>query len=461
MPHDTVLFRKSWSLLVIATVTSLVTSGVVFFFSDLDEFQKTNDAAMITTVVFADISRHWKVYLSPSRQEGLRPRFTTTDGENSPWSSPSHRGACSHHDNVILFNTKHEMAGLNDRTSVMMSLSNLAGYLCAKLVVPTPYQWLDPVHNHDARVKESLTWKDNFFTLRLKESPGENQSAIIEEPSSHFTYPSGKEPGYHVRLSRSPTEVVTLFDQLENYTLHQQRELYAAKQKNESQQLVRNYPLFEWDLGKFNFYEFRGPLCERFTKLEDMDAARKPTIPLFSCPTRAKYGHAGHVYAILEPSQETQNVLNTILQEVFSSHNYVGYLHIRRGDKMLQCDTTLPKMKYYLECTLQPLLLQLGRHQINNFTFGFCSDEEDVTYRKGIQDIIENTLGMTFVDLDDAVRRHFPEADNYRRFQVIKLFEHEAVLVLEKHRPTCKDCDENAAKEALQKLKQQGHTQNP
>ena len=56
----------------------------------------------------------------------------------------------------------HKAAGLGDRKNILRDLANLAGYLCAEVVVPPPSVLLHPRHNNWIKVSKSVPWSDLF-----------------------------------------------------------------------------------------------------------------------------------------------------------------------------------------------------------------------------------------------------------------------------------------------------------
>lgn len=65
---------------------------------------------------------------------------------------------CPQRINKIIF--KHGRAGLGDRLTVIENLAQIAGYLCANLKMPSPFESLNPVHNNGNFVSKKLKWLD-------------------------------------------------------------------------------------------------------------------------------------------------------------------------------------------------------------------------------------------------------------------------------------------------------------
>jgi len=84
------------------------------------------------------------------------------------------------------------------------------------------------------------------------------------------------------------------------------------------------------------------------------------------------------------------------LKESNLDTDYLGMLHVRRGDVVDECDTSLIKMSNYLTCSLENLEVY------GKVSLLFRSDERNVCYRNAIKEMIES-LGFHFLDLDSYV----------------------------------------------------------
>jgi hypothetical protein len=65
----------------------------------------------------------------------------------------------------------------------------------------------------------------------------------------------------------------------------------------------------------------------------------------------------------------------------------VGSVHVRQGDTTHLCDTTVPRVRSYLDCSLCPLLLSTDKNNENikmTIILLFASDERDPIYRNDL-----------------------------------------------------------------------------
>lgn len=84
----------------------------------------------------------------------------------------------------------------------------------------------------------------------------------------------------------------------------------------------------------------------------------------------------------------------------------VGLLHLRRGDTTHICDTSVEKVKSYLQCSLG------GSEGIRNLTLVMTSEEKDVRYRKSILGLVDEFphLHLAILDGDEMAQRIVDDA---------------------------------------------------
>ena len=70
-----------------------------------------------------------------------------------------------------------------------------------------------------------------------------------------------------------------------------------------------------------------------------------------------------------------------------------GYFHIRRGDAIEECDTSIEVIQQFLECSLNGT-----EHSGKDITILLGSDEQDMYYRQNITNLANycvHTLGIS------------------------------------------------------------------
>ncbi len=77
-----------------------------------------------------------------------------------------------------------EGAGLGHMKTIIRDLSELAGYLCAKLILPKPSKLLHIRHNFGQKLSDDLLWED-FINITFA---GDNEPVIIRDECPNSEY---------------------------------------------------------------------------------------------------------------------------------------------------------------------------------------------------------------------------------------------------------------------------------
>jgi hypothetical protein len=280
--------------------------------------------------------------------------------------------------NRIVYTCLHP-AGLLDRQELLDNLLELAAFLCATLEFPTPTQSFHPMHNHQRPVDDTLNWSD-FFDFSLVDMDmeyGPSQSSRYNNSTIHpmlvktvkvtmdpsFYLPWKQKPhcrrpraapdrnrdpyGMHV-LSKSRDEVLHDFDTIRRYS-------FAAE----------TLAPFLWEIPT-NYYAFHKELRAHLRALPnkggDFGAA---CIPWSGSGHYARRTFPPHLEGLIRDvwtliggesrrtarDEESSSISTTIATSATPSP-LIGFLHIRRGDTMDECDTSIDKLKSYLSCSL-------------------------------------------------------------------------------------------------------------
>jgi hypothetical protein len=146
-----------------------------------------------------------------------------------------------------------------------------------------------------------------------------------------------------------------------------------------------------------------------------------------------------------------QTIFDQVLAEIRNTnepHAKIGSFHIRRGDAINDCNTTVPRMKEYLDCSFNGT-----QTKARNITLLWSSDERDPAYRQAIQSIVDQDFDhIKFIDLDaltlrkveDSIAAGAPERrlNNHYLFRIVDyFFWNVAVFHLEQRRDiSCPYC---------------------
>lgn len=104
-------------------------------------------------------------------------------------------------------------------------------------------------------------------------------------------------------------------------------------------------------------------------------------------------------------SRLTEMVFDRIAPPFLNSTSAVsyGYFHIRRGDATSSCNTTLPDLDSFLNCSLQRR--DEIRQNFGDVVMLLASDERDQCYRRGVCDLIQQVHGLGCLDLDETIEK--------------------------------------------------------
>jgi len=288
-------------------------------------------------------------------------------------------------------------AGLNDRKFVIENLAELAGYLCAQLVVSEPYTLLNEQHNNGKHLSHNLHWKDLFYVKFVED----DKPVIVENEVD-------VEGGYdgYLRVISHGGSWKEGFEKVQEHSWTQEQ---AWRQGD------HDAPGFVWELTYSNPYNndltsndlpmLRPDLQEKVGHHYNPEAMA-PAIVL---------NHLGHGKPVGcqyvedrkdEFPEEILMIKKVLIQklEELSPNTTFGNLHLRRGDAINQCDTQVGKVRTYLSCSLQNTEAkgQLG--------LLLTSDEQDDNYRQDILDLANDYSHITMIDLDKMITQVIEEA---------------------------------------------------
>ena len=375
-----------------------------------------------------------------------RTRTHIVAGTNTCW-----RECPLGRNNKIIY-TNTWRAGLNDQKSIMNDLTNLAGYLCATLEFPKPSETLSLKHNGNKAISPSLGW-DDFVVIAPVEDPNVTSQQeppllllhdLKEELNNIAESPKYSNERWIKVVSNNSATVANEFDLVQNIS---QSTITADK----------NTKHFVWFF-ELNWYHVRESLAEHFKSVK---LSHPPTGP-GSCFQRRNRDSP----QAKKISDHLWNAFFTMDMEN-SRNPTIGFLHIRRTDSKNECNTTLDRIRSYLQCSFMDVS--------SNVTLLLGTDETDPNYITGIQHIVENELGdnhklihldawishqlemmagntthdKAIIQRDDETGKlnatpisFLPYLNNYHLYLFGKYFSNRAAFNLEQRRNIrCHDCD--------------------
>jgi hypothetical protein len=399
--------------------------------------------------------------------------------------------------NKIVYNN-WETAGLNDKATVLWQLTNLAEWLCAKVVFPPPYRALDQKHNHlqpspqqllfnntakqqPKVLSRELQWIDLINVTRLDETRGSLVTLGVLEGGVNLEHKDKQYKGWDQVITNHVNDVGRDVERLNDLVQRQHQHFYT-KNINTKKSKPKH---FIWRI-QTNWYFMKAPLL----KWMNETTAVRVSLP------RIHYKRPGCEYVQLKQPLYLQELVDTVVQQLSSprasignnemmkgvtsaninsetqaSNAYrkdlLGFFHIRRGDARGQCNTELDRIQRYIDCSFSGIDPTGIAPRNVHITLYFASDEEHFEYRNAIrtmvlrqQDVYSKDtnnysfrLSIDFVDLESILWQlvnqriqdgRLPSrlANNYVIYKLVKMLSWRADFRLEQRRGIhCRDCD--------------------
>jgi hypothetical protein len=204
-------------------------------------------------------------------------------------------------------------------------------------------------------------------------------------------------------------DVISQVTQLERYVQaqqqQQQQESTTANSTSVSS-IATNSTAFVWEVRLAHFYWG----IRNFTDLFILGKGHRPS----SLPLLEKLGviSGSCRYTQQHNTALAQHLVDRVfayIQNMYPETTGLAFFHIRRGDTLKVCNTTLPRMRNYLMCSLRgggggEMAARISAEDFGTtMTLLLASDERDPCYRRAIQTIVEEDLGYNFVDLDQVI----------------------------------------------------------
>lgn len=333
------------------------------------------------------------------------PSTTITSDTTSPCQRQCPRGRIN---KIIYLGPGY--AGIQDRGYILQQLMDIAGYLCAIIYMRPPSFHLGEQHNEGRFVSTQLQWSDlwdvNFhdgapllYTLHVPDNytstpRNDREFRLTDKIKQDLVYNVLQMPHNATRVYQSKVEkkVIRVFAQLDAFVQEQQS---STSTDEENFVWALNINLYDWYQSHFK---------PHLHSLGDNP----------SKPGLCKYGSGP------KPSRWIRHIAEQLWNDIYERFSdgvdHYGHFHVRRGDAIAQCNTSLPMLQQVMECSTRNVTQRLG--------FLFSSDERDVTYRDQVRRMVE-AQGHVWVDLDALIHQQMTRLvhpvlhNNYIVFSVL------------------------------------------
>jgi hypothetical protein len=384
------------------------------------------------------------------------PAVPTTS--SSAQLTTCHRRCTNQYRNIIAL-TNHGRAGLNDRLYIINRLMQYAGYLCAKVYIPRPKFTLAPNHNSDTEVDANMPWSDfgtftYYFTDDISTSSAAesalvdwfNEDNVEERPDVARLFAQTRYRRWLHIKSYNPPNITAALKRLEQLVSSS-----SSSKKNVGFVWQINTSLYDWEdrvaeflwkrkqettpAGIQHGHSFNITKKNKFVKKND-DAttfeAWRLMQPITRLPRKLNLKKSefwGCKYATIDPTGHSKDMQDKIVRKVLDDYYQenvttitrtttaaastiqssaknsstlpiIGYFHIRRGDAIGDCNTTLERLEKYLRrsfdswysflkssSSLSTTTVQQAQRQ-RDLILLFSSDERDVQYRQGVAQLV-------------------------------------------------------------------------
>ncbi len=360
----------------------------------------------------------------------------------------------------------------------------MAGYLCARLYAPRPRFVLSPIHNGRQILDPNMTWSDFMDYVYYFDNDHDNnqnnngntvkrnqkrtttfhpfQSPLVDwfHPTNPLDVPHVftvhlQHPTYPYFLSDDRAKITRHFEQVETYVWNTQQPQYQQQQEEISttHHNHNNSTLpFIWEITT-EFYQWHASLQSLFQarkkkQLEEEQGDGVSDVSLSSSNitskrdwrslppfcTYAEKKTPRHLFKIRDVAKKRIQAL-TRSSSSAAALRLMGALHVRRNDATKECDTSLPRLESYLNCslweTISTMLVTGSRTTTTTsttttttseanaqvqppqeerqqepwqVTILFSSDERNQTYRQEVGRILQNVLHQVVVATDESLR---------------------------------------------------------
>ena len=321
------------------------------------------------------------------------------------WLPPSHR----------------TQAGLADRSFVLRGVANLAASLCAQLIAPTPVQILDTHKHNGKRSLEPDTSWSRYFSMTSWDG--------VDVLSERWNASSAQARLANASWRRSVLE------------LHANSVQDVVVQYGRVARATAAGEPFVWTIGgATNYWDFRLPLSNEMWRLHSKDRAVSGHFHVATAPPHLS-GDCDHGamcvangnsttcgdYVSIAASLEVQRAAWSAFQRLAPEARGAGdvaTLHVRRGDTIKKCNTSVPAVLEYLRCAR----LDSSSRAVDSQPFVrmrrmlLFTDETDASYVSTLLAAIESEFGsqqLSVSHADPVVREAGAHADdNFFTFAV-------------------------------------------
>jgi hypothetical protein len=386
----------------------------------LDQIERMSEAAPAderSLITSDQIEMHKSEAPADNIKDSLQPVGKNAEDHESCWRKcPQGR--------INRISYSGDTGGIGDRELIISELAELAGYLCAQLIFPKPARILHPLHNDWIRLDPYLQWSD-FFNL---------------------TFADDNMPVIRSDVDRIPAD----YERIESHG-GAWKEDFKKIQEHSWRQKAGDKGL-AWDLLDARFYIndlTPHDLPHLPDDLSDIIGSQynpevmEPQLVKKEADKEALCRYTNWM-TVSSQVQEGRTRLIERIREISPDASSIGIMHLRRGDAIQECDTSVARVKEMLSCSLK------DTEKFGNITILLQSDERNTDYRQNITNLQNDFDHVNILDMDYMAKQVVQEAvadgnlhsmfdNNYHIFLVGSWVEG-VEFTLTRRRMVCEDC---------------------
>ncbi|KAL3928943.1 MAG: hypothetical protein SGBAC_012426 [Bacillariaceae sp.] len=309
---------------------------------------------------------------------------------------------CPQRINKIYF--VHQWAGIGDRMVLLHMLGNMAGYMCATVELAPPSKMLTPIHNGNTKLDNRVEWKDFFnFTFlqdgsqvlyEAKDNP--NFPPKVKNWDKSGLYKQNYYPGYILVVTKKGRgSIINDYRRAQDISWRQDSDtkkgfIWEIHRLLYRSRLVQTAPLPEpsKEVRKKFQHAYNGSM-RPFMK--SWKGAQREQAQSQSC----NYVSRSQPDSLQQLQKELQNRVRSLAP---ANTSVFGFLHVRRNDATKECNTSLPNLYRFFQCSINGTEAT-GKH----ITFLLGSDEKSDAYRQNVMDMTNEYPHVSMLDADKLV----------------------------------------------------------
>eukprot|EP00979_Chaetoceros_neogracilis_P018212 scaffold10556_cov258-Chaetoceros_neogracile.AAC.57 len=268
---------------------------------------------------------------------------------------------CLHRRNIISY-TDGPTSGLSDRKVIIRDLSQLAGYLCAHLVMSPPSAYLTSDHNNDIPISNRVSWQDLYNITFMDGSPTipfvkkkKVGDLLLDEDSRSWSdvlvFDTQSDASKHkdwFHIVSTEGKVQEDFQAVQTFSFQQES---AMTQDSDAVGFVweSHAKWYQFDLWTQSLPELPDEI--KAGAQDRYDHAMRPYLATYYDihPKIKEKNKEGCMYTNIDtyPShvKKIQKRLIKRIKRHSPSNSAHGILHLRRGDVVDECDTNINRMR--------------------------------------------------------------------------------------------------------------------